>query len=321
MLNYNKTRFLEYKMSVANSKDIDNTRKTYLKSLNDMSKVEADYQVDFCDADYNTLTMMIPDLIMGKHSYRDNTFSIVKSYIEWCVLNGKSRNSENLLDLISLDEIDLSFSYKKIYVKDFDALCDYCDIVFNSVSSGTVDIMYRLMVYLLYYGVKKEDLTNIKISDFDKENDCLLYNNKSISLDDRVVNLINICINTDFFVVGNLNTDTDRKYIKTESGYLISLISKTRIPKNIIQSLNVRITKANNDYKSATKKIIKYTSSNIFYSGMMERVYEKEIQNGKVDTSEFEQIFIKSNFNNSVKNYRIKGFLTDYNEWKKAWDK
>jgi len=307
-----KEQYIEDHLLHCASKNPEAIRKGDIIFFNKIGKAEEEFDIDIARADYEVLIIMLGLLCSGSAAYQRVFLSNLKKYIDWCIINGKTQNTENSLFNTTIENIDFSQSYSQSMVKDENHLIDYLDVVLKGVNEGNVDIFNRTCFLLMWNGFTMKEIVDLKTTQFDAINHYITTNGQKILISDACFESLNILLKTKgWYFTGGFSKV--RYVSKIESDFLVNNTSEKR--KNINVYLMQNISKINKYYKQQMKQQIFLNCSNIIKSGIFYRMYQNELNNIPIDLSEYVKRF---NSKGSIGSYES-NIKIEYENWKKAF--
>ncbi len=300
-----KDQFMQYCEKVFESNMCYKTMPIVLKKI---SKIEKQYEIDLFNAMGDTLLEMLAEICSGLKSSQTSYLSMCKRYIEWAILNGKSKVEDINLDIITTDSLPISSQYLKKHIKNYEDLCSYLEVVFHHPDDEYTDLPYYVISLLIYEGFTLNEVLNLKKDDF--SDGVITYNNKTIKLHVQTISILN-----DFLNLIHLNCDSDyrsRKRPILESEYLINNTSKSRDFNNFKLLYSVNLNKGIEYYKKEVGIVRKITSNGIYMCGVF-NIIRNKLLNGEIDDNEIEKVL---NIYFPVKNkYQLNFVYQDYKIW------
>lgn len=277
--------------------------------FNRTGKIEADFQKDMADFDYETTKLFLSSFLTGTPVYQKRMFSVCKYYVDWCIMNGKTSNTSNNFDTINEQDIDISNSYRLRMLKDENMLAEYLEIGFRSLSDNTADNLYRAILIFIFCGIPTKDIYKIQKKDVDLENGTIWYCG-----DKKIVPSVLLPMLTFYSKQTGYNKPTNSivKYgfLKKHDtpAFLAFGATSTKPGSRYIYNI---VTDLNKNLKSELKKNIHITMKNIFLSGIFCRIYQKEKTIGEAD---FDELTVQ--FSTKVGKY----YQKQYDIWKESFN-
>ncbi len=190
---YNSKQKAEFLDTILN----DNSYKSFSRVFRTIEPMEESFGKDICEMSVEEI-LVILDLKTGTRiTGTENTMSLLRSYIDWCIQNGKT-SSENNLDKIDATEIDKSRLFRSKYIKSSEELEKMITVVFNKTYdyNGDVEEPKELCVRLCYEGLADEEIVLLKKTDVDYENGIIkspIYENIIYKVSNRIIELCKKC--------------------------------------------------------------------------------------------------------------------------------
>lgn len=307
-----KNEFLDYILNTTLKNDLKKDQENWIVFLKAVSVAEEMYDVDIYNADYEITKAMLAMILTNSFAYKTKLFSNLHIYIGWCIVKQKSISQRNLLDTITLDDIDFSRSTVNTMIKNEAELLNFLNISFNKESDDTIDNLYRIYSLLLFSGFKLKETLLIEKCEVDFENANIRSGNKEINISQTTLKYIKNFMELEGYKNGkNYRNKADTKYLLDFS------VSNRR---NVASYCQAALSKANAEYKKITGEEIQLNATNILKSGIFSRIYENEKKLNSIDYSEFIVNFTSSKkVSDKQKDFISKGAKFEYKIWKKAF--
>lgn len=137
----------------------------YIGIFNKLESYETKLGKDICTMPKDVVSPILNDIAGTRATTRYYRILKLKAYCKWCLNNHVPDASDAILkcsvDLANKEE----FAARTVSSpKEFN---DYLDLVYDPISDCSIQNMYRCLLWLVYMGVKTEDLPSIKESDID----------------------------------------------------------------------------------------------------------------------------------------------------------
>lgn len=190
---YNSEQKTEFLDTILN----DNSYKSFSRVFRTIEPMEDSFGKDICEMSVEEILVVL-DLKTGTRlTGTENTMSLLRSYIDWCIQNGKT-SSENNLDKIDATEIDKSRLFRSKYIKSPEELEEMIAIVFNRNFDYNSDVEEpkELCVRLCYEGFADEEIVLLKKTDVDYENGIIrspIYDDIIYKVSNRIIELCKKC--------------------------------------------------------------------------------------------------------------------------------
>lgn len=310
-----KKEFINYYLSKSLSGNQESTNRKINGILERLGRVESEFGIDISHADYETAMSMVGMFLKGGAAYQNSQLSEVRQYLEWCIVNGKTPILENPLAGVTVKDIDLRFFYKISMVKEERELLEYLDISLKPIQADTIDNLYRVYCLLLFSGLTPDEALHIKEVDVKLPHRRIMANGNTINLSDKTTYFVKTLMDMDGYAKQTKSGMSIRK--KANDEYLLTFSTENR--KYVSLYCKQAISKSNALYRTSTGKKTFLNSTNIFNSGIFNRMYEKERQIGTVDLQEYLRHYTKESMSTSAFGFKkTTGFL-EYDTWKRAF--
>lgn len=151
----------------------DNSHKVFISMFNKAAEIETAFGKDVADMSLSEITLLL-DVVSGKgrQSIVSNK-SLLSSYVDWCINNGKSISSENNFNKASVENVDKTSSYRVSYLASEEELTEMLNVAFPLVgyeANYDLNTIRRAAILLLFLGMDDHEVANLKKSDVDYEN-------------------------------------------------------------------------------------------------------------------------------------------------------
>ena len=228
---------------------------------------------------------------------RYGKLSLVKKYIEWCVVKGYAQDAEKVdgIEIGSLTKI------KNETVSSPQHLQIYLDTVFRPEELLTVDNMYRCVFWLAYSGVDENDSMSIRCSDIDLGNMVIVSNGFEYPIYREGLKSIKHCAAATQFTFIHENPYYETQRERSPGDFLLRGVSKNRSEK----AIQVSISKMTRDAVSSGKTTMRLHYYRAWISGVFYRKYMLERAGVEVDFKDVAADFIRD------KEYSLHGYPID----------
>lgn len=168
--------------------------------------------------------------------------TFVESYLDWAVRNGKVeyRNLENLKLMNNKDLIG-NIIFKISHFKNFDELRELNseilknEIVFQRIIDETCFLTQEVLTYLIWLRLSLDECVNLKITDIDFKNKQIKLNNRTIDVQDFIMDKIIKYSNIKEFSFSRGVSVITRPFM--ESPYLLRSIRAEQYTTNAVQQI------------------------------------------------------------------------------------
>jgi len=318
---YNKEQKIDFLKSLESQyQDTSIDRISML--LSRLRDVEQEYGDDLCNFSlkYAKLTFVLKATTSSK--FNTKQLSFIMKYVEWCEANGKCKfGNDSKWNMVDLNDIDLDYVYKIQTVKSPEHFQELLESVYQGlygdVFQSEMGYIYKTVLYLLYLGVKDDEVGYILKSDVDCFNKIIKINDRVIPIDDYMI----ACIQEiwDYTHVqkrvtnGKFNSTAliDSPYLikKTKSGRPIANTTN-RVDKEWVQWKCSEFSKR---YRQSTGEAIVLPAKKIYDSGVFYKLLQREQAGEKITVDEVVPFY--SHFHISTSYSK----LIDYKAWKQAY--
>ena len=307
-----KQAYLDYVNNEYNNESINKLNRS---CLNQFSFVEKDYEIDIADADYDIVQMILVEGTSGGMANLITNRTLLRSYVDWAIKTGRTKNRINYFEMIDINNLNLTLPYKSNYAKDYEDLLSYMEIGLSPDQHETIDIVNKLAILMLYVGVPKKEIFDLKKEDYDDRQKIITSNGVKydISKYNYFVKLLRIDSELDSYSLSAPRLGTYRR--KTFTEYLLCRNTARRNNEVLLSYIRDAFALANKIYKTATQQRKKFSIQRIYVSGIYDRLYKNEIITGQID---YDSLYMTS-ISNPISEVSKKTALYNYQMWKKAW--
>lgn len=315
---YNENLKLKFVSTIENQ----HSQEICLSTFKRVNKYEDMFEKDICEMSKSEISEVLNNLVLirGGTTNKGSQINILENYVKWCIENNIDNSNENIFNVV----IDPSEKIKEVMVKNPEQLDFILNAVFKPVNKNTIDNVYRCAIWLLYSGIKKDDLSNIKEEHFDLKNMRINYESKTYKLYLQSIDSIESCINLKEFNIIHPSY-VDKYGIDTRfDGDSILRTTTGNIKPNVLQQLiNRKINAAvKNGVSVPHLKVDKIRLSGIFYRAYeyesmgvpmdFSSVVADEISNKKYTTS-------KRNTMKTIILDRAREYMAEFQRWKSVF--
>ena len=281
---------------------------------------ENDIKEDFCEMSYDDAKYALAKL--GGRSFKTLSWNLsrLKTYNEWCIINGHSSRDVNSLLGVKVNDIDTSLIYRREMIKSPETLSDILKTVYPEIYEDRESNIHMMYILLLYNGLTENEAVRLEKRSIDLVNGYILSDNNKIPMLNGTYELAERIINMNFFKVKRFGRDILlRPY---DSGLLLNTTRKTPVsPK---RQYNYQVSKMNETYREKTGRYIKITPLRIYESGIYNIWLNIEKSGSEIDYNEY---VIKKTCGKIYQNKQEQTFnkikkqvIIEYNMWKKAFN-
>jgi len=286
---------------------------------------ETEYSKDLADMNLTQLVDTLKSLNIRREESRGHLLSLLRGYVNWCILNGKTTNT-NVINQITPESIgsinavvDNMIGGPKHLNQIFEDALDYENYENKSKMS-------ELLLRLLHEGITLEEIQAFTKNDINYDNsEIKTVHGMTFKVSDEIACLWKECTNIDFYEKKNGRSQVSKKsnvkeytkYDLVNNKYLFRTIVSNKVNANdkiTLDSLRKIILTV---FTACEKKTI--PARNINYSGIFYKLYLLE-QEGKEITPELliEYFRITYDEKSRLKNITRK-WKIDFEDWKIAF--
>lgn len=186
----------EQKQNFLNTITNDNSYRSFQRVFKAVQDMEEKFGKDICEMNVDELLTVLDFKTGVRITNTEQTMSLLRSYVDWCIQNGKT-TSENNFDKISSSEVDKTRTCRAKYVKSPVEFEEMIKVVFgmNVDYNETTEMPNELMVRLCYAGLENEEIVLLEKTNVDYEAktiksplyDCVYH------VSDRILTLCRFC--------------------------------------------------------------------------------------------------------------------------------
>lgn len=286
---------------------------------------EEKWGMDLSQQSTENLQPVVNELTGVRSKSTELILIILKEYVKWCGRNGYDV-SKGIFDvrIVTIDKIQNQMVASPLHLKS------KLDEFFAPVEEETVDITYRVFLWMAFAGLEDKDAIRVT-------SDCVDLKNLRINFEGHSYEIYKECIE-DFEKASTLTSFQYKHpnyttYRDRAEGKLImrGIRTPTVDLKTIRPVINKRfsVDDASNETSSRQKSRLSYRR--IFLSGVFYRAYERERAGLPVDFSDFVALSIerkektkkytvtKTRTLTTIANTLEREYLADYEKWKCAF--
>lgn len=285
------------------------------------AKMEKIFDKDICEMNYNELKTGIA--LLGSRDIKSIAWNIsrLKQYVDWCIVNGKSKSLENHLELIFPQDIDNSYIFKREMLKNPEHLEDVLDVVYAPIEYMNLTNMYRIYMWLLYEGLTNTEAVSLKRNDIDLENGIITVDKRKIKVHPIFKDLLELTVPEDKLIKRNKNGE-EKFHKLCDTDLVLRTFIYTIINRE--KQFGSRITEFNLKYKNETGEYIRLSPTRIYESGLYYRWYQLELNNEDIPYEDYVETDMEGKDyvigNKYVFTDKLKDIKIAYSMWKKAFD-
>lgn len=304
-------------------------RKAAITMFNVLEPYEREWDSDICTKTKDEVYPVVGKIVGLRKTSASLRVSILHLYAKWCV--------DNNIDGARLDLLELNndFGLEKIkhqMVANPMHLQRYLDLVFEPVSEGTINCIYRCYYWLAYSGMSEEDALNVKTSDVDLENMQVIFNDRKYPIYREAVPAMRNCIELTNCKIIFPNRESYMDRVNTDN-LLRGLVTGNQRPMPDL--FRWRMSKKNRELQAMIKEgkvnqsmDLKLSFYKVWLSGVFYRTYEGERSGIPVDFMSIaaDRMEGKEYKLDSCRRLPIskqkelaKDYLDDYERWKEAY--
>ena len=313
-----KCEYLEDYFSRTTSKTALADREVFQNKFERLSnEIEIPLNKDLCQLTREEVIHSFGKILPPKRSSANGLLSLARVYSQWCCDNNKLGCESNPFFNVQLKDLD-GWQPGSDLLKNEAMLSEILDKVLAPVNMDTVDNLYRPIYYLLFYGFTLSEIVALQIPDLDVEKQCVRHpaTNTWVKIPQNVVKLL--------LYIRRM----DSGYMKIRNGYLWSkqLYGDEYLIKRCSQT-RVGYEKFLFDKTSKLERLVKkegytirFTVFAIMQSGIFSRIYQREMEDGTLDMSEFVNFRLRDGtVHNSSLVEAYKVGRDEYAGWKKNY--
>lgn len=273
-----KTSFLEQIYGYLDKpKILEHTR-----VLSNIGKIEEFFNKDLMNFDLSDFIFLFENfgwVSAGTFGVR-KTF--VESYLDWAVKNGKVeyRNLENL-KLMNNKDLTGNVIFKISHFKNFEELKEINseilknEIAFQRIFDEKSLLTQEVLTYLIWLRLSLEECVNLKISDIDFESKQIQLNDRTIDVQDFIINKIKEYTTVTEFSFNRGISVITRPFM--DSIYLLRSIRAEKYSTNAVQQILTKYSELTGNLKVDSKyynQDLKY--NNLYRSSLFSELYDLE---------------------------------------------
>ncbi len=298
----------------------DKTAALITQVFNWFEKYEDEWGVDLSQQSSEKLQPVVNELTGVRIKSTELILIILREYVKWCAKNGYDV-SKGVFEvrINTIDKIQSQMVASPLHLKSI------LDKYFETTDRETVDIIYRVFLWMAFAGMADKDAIQVTVDNVDLENLRINFEEHSYEIYKECKDdFEKACKLLDFSYEHQTPYYVTRR--QRASGDLImrGIRSATVDLKTIRPVINKRFSSDDGDTKS------KLSFKRIYLSGIFYRAYEQERAGLPVDFSEVialeisrkEKVkeYAKNTMTiNTISNRMKREYLADYEKWKCAF--
>ena len=286
---------------------------------------EAEYAKDLADMNLPQLVDTLKSLNIRREASRGALLSLLRGYVNWCILNGKTAN-ENFISQITPESIGSVEPIIENMIGSPEHLNQICEDALDYVNYENKSKMSELLLRLLYEGITLEEIQAFTKSDIDYDtNEIKTILGETFKVDDNLARLWKECTKLTFYEKRNGRAEVSKKSNVNEftkldlvdNKYLFRPTANNRVNDNYMITLDSLRKVLLAVFTNLEKKTI--PARNINYSGIFYKLYLLE-QDGTEITPEILAKYFRVTYNENSRLANItRKWGIDFEDWKIAF--
>lgn len=316
---YNEKQKNDFISSYTNS---DKTTTLISQIFNWFEQYEIEWAKDLSQQEADVLQPVVNELTGVRIKSTELILIILKEYVKWCGRNGYEV-SKGIFDvrINTIDKIQKQMVASPLHLKS------RLDEFFESPDKETVDVIYRVFLWMAFAGLADKDAIRVAASDVDLENLRINFEGHSYEIYKECKDdFEKACKLTDFFYEHQQPYYTTRRDRADGNLIMRGIRSPSVDLKTIRPIINKRFNGEDDDRQ---KGRISYRR--IYLSGIFYREYERERAGFEVDFSTViaediarkekskKYTVTKTRTISTIANTMEREYLADYDKWKCAF--
>jgi hypothetical protein len=286
---------------------------------------EDDYSKDIADMDQAEILDTLKSLGIRREESRGHLLSLMRGYVNWAILNGKTKNV-NVLDKITPESIGTNEAVKENMIGSPEHLQFILDDALDYEYYKNKSKMSELLLKLLYEGITIEEVQAFKKTDIDpRENRIDTVTGKQFFVNAQLTRLWKECSGITYYEKKNgrsmyaksSNVNDYTKYDVNDNMYLFRTIIGTKGNSSSMMTLDSLRKIILSVFSACEKKTI--PARNINYSGIFYKLLLLEREGKAITPGVIAEHFWltfngQTNLSAVTRKWRI-----DYEDWKIAF--
>lgn len=311
------------------------TAKLIVQIFNSFEPYENNWGEDLSLQPTETLQPVIDELSGVRSKSTELILIILKEYVKWLMHNNHPY-SKGIYG-VKIDSIEKvrnqmvsSPAHLKEIMKKVNAGWNDKDGIpvkkgFDDPEAETVDVIYRVFLWMGFSGLYDDEAIKVKVSDVDLDNLCINYGGKIYKIYQEAKLDFEKACNLKRFNYFHKNYTTVRE---RKDGDLLMRSMRSEVPDLMV--IRPMINRKLNPKKDGDKSKLKYKLSynKIYLSGAFYRMFERERMGAKVEFSELvakdmndsDYTLSSTRTLNTIANKLEREYIADYERWKCAFD-
>lgn len=292
-----------------------------ISAFNAMAPYEEQWGADLCTKTQEELEPVVENLVGFRVQSKWLRLSIYRDYVKWCLANNVPGACDGML---KVEALGLSKVRTQMVANPLQ-LHRYLDLICESESEETTDLLYRCFYWLSFCGLEEEDIFKVKCSDVDFYDMVIRHDGYEYEIYRESIPTLKRLATLDEFVYKHPN------YLPGKTVY------RHRVPGDILirgvrtvpsaRSMRSELTKRSKLHFDAGHTDKQLSHYRVWLSGLFYRMYERERAGMPVDFSAEASKYMegrtykfdsKRNTVDAKRRVIMGEFLQDYYRWKAA---
>lgn len=297
----------------------------YFKRL---SKIEESYGKDIADMNAEELTAALSSLNIRSVISRGHFLTLMRKYIHWAVLSGKTHNEMNHINDIKPENIGTKYAIQTKMLRDPEQVRHILNTVYNPDFCVLPNRACRdkLIFWLLYCGLTTSEIQLLKKTDIDTTNKLVSRHekrNEFVEVNNEVIELWKRHAKHTYIEKRGSYNENDIYFCElVDNDFLFRPLASKKVCsiKQITESLIfATVNNIYKEYDKMTSAKISVSPSSMRISGIFYKLYLEE-RSGKEITPEVINRYFNVEYSSAYDlSVKMRKYCIDFMDWKLAF--
>lgn len=268
-----KRQFIAEELSLLDISIVSRVRAFFKRS----EPYESELGKDICQMDEKELDRLFGSAIHGRvEPFNNHVLPLLRKYVDWCRINGVEDTTSAIF---SVKRQKTTVSVRLCFFRNPTDFQRFLNAVFEPVENGSMDAIYRAILWLNYIGIKGNDIFDVESGDVDLENMLIHFRGGEFLIYREAFQAIRFAETAEeirYIHPGGTDYETILKRI---DGSKLYRGFREALPRSFLASYHRKLDAALKEGATQTNP----TKSSIYDSGIFYRLYDLDC-NGLVAT-------------------------------------
>lgn len=293
------------------------TAAAYERLFNTTCSYERKFSADICEMTCDQLSIVLNEICGHSKTNIFNKTSMIRSYISWCSSTGV-RNVSGAIYEIHITGIN---KVRENLVPNPAALQERLDALFDPEIEGTMDNVYRAILWMAYAGVRLRDVMSVRVSDVDIQNKEVTVKDRQYRLQEEAMPCIIQCVTLDRFAARHrLRPDGFDQRVDSD---ILTRGTKSILTIKYAENMLARRVR---ERKKINPSVFGLSYNCVYESGLFFRLRIREANGSAINFSRLVDEKIEDKYGDKdavdaeTKTKYVKNMKDDYTKWKIAFN-